>query len=130
MQQNTAPLESSEFVKAGVALKGIIDAGSALLNDGQNILTPQPKDDLFIPAGDGETVISGPYGSFSMNPGDDILAMPGIRQATAGGSDTAAIIAALQGMSFHVSNVFDGDKIQSSLSIRQGQTLNNINQGY
>jgi hypothetical protein len=80
-------------------------------------------------SGGSGTVISGPYGSFSMHPGDDILAAPNIRNATAGGgSDTSAIIAALQGMSFHVTNVFDGDKIQSSLSIRQGQTLNNINQ--
>ena len=87
------------------------------------------KEDLFIPAGGSGTVISGPYGSFSMHPGDDILAAPNIRQATTGGgSDTSAIIAALQGMSFHVTNVFDGDKIQSNLSIRQGQTLNNINQ--
>jgi hypothetical protein len=55
--------------------------------------------------------------------------MPNIRQATAGGgSDASALIAALQGMSFHVTNVFDGDKIQSNLSIRQGQALNNINQ--
>jgi hypothetical protein len=87
------------------------------------------KEDLFIPAGGANTVISGPFGSFTMHPGDDILAAPNIRNATAGGgSDTSAIIAALQGMSFHVTNVFDGDKIQSSLSIRQGQTLNNINQ--
>jgi hypothetical protein len=127
MQQNAAPLESSEFVKFGVAVKGIVDAGSAFLNAGQNVL--KPGNDLFIPAGGSGTVISGPYGSFSMNPGDDILAAPNIRQATSGGgSDTAAIISALQGMTFHVTNTFDGDKIQSSLSIRQGQTLNNINQ--
>jgi adenosine/AMP kinase len=130
LQSNTSAVENNPIVKFGVAVKSAVDALTGASTDAQNILTPQPKNDLFIPAGDGETVISGPYGSFSMNPGDDILAMPGIRQATAGGSDTAAIIAALQGMSFHVSNVFDGDKIQSSLSIRQGQTLNNINQGY
>jgi len=27
-------------------------------------------------------------------------------------------------MSFHVTNTFDGDKIQSQLTIRQGQRLN------
>jgi hypothetical protein len=55
--------------------------------------------------------------------------MPNARAALASNSsDTSAIVAALQGMSFHVTNVFDGDKIQSNLSIRQGQALNNINQ--
>ena len=43
---------------------------------------------------------------------------------TPSGTDTAALIAALQGMSFHVTNTFDGDKIQSQLTIRQGQRLN------
>lgn len=81
--------------------------------------------DLFIPAGGSDTVISGPFGAFTMNPGDDILAAPGIREA--GGGGTSAVIAALSKMSFHVTNVFDGDKIKSSLEIRQGQTLNNIN---
>lgn len=83
------------------------------------------KQDLFIPAGGGNTVISGPFGAFTMNPGDDILAAPGIREA--GGGSTSAVIAALSKMSFHVTNVFDGDKIKSRLEIRQGQTLNNIN---
>ena len=84
------------------------------------------KDDLFIPAGSGDTVISGEFGAFTMNPGDDILAGPNIREAGNGGS-ASAVIAALSKMSFHVTNVFDGDKIKSSLEIRQGQTLNNIN---
>ena len=81
-------------------------------------------------------VVSGPLGSFELDPKDDILAMPNARDALAnnsattyasapaGGSDTAALIAALQGMSFHVTNTFDGDKIQSQLTIRQGQRLN------
>jgi hypothetical protein len=85
----------------------------------------KPGNDLFIPSNGGNTVISGPFGAFTMNPGDDILAAPNIREA-AGGS-TGALIAALSKMSFHVTNVFDGDKIKSQLEIRQGQTLNNIN---
>ena len=95
----------------------------------------QKVDDVFIPAG-GDDVISGPLGSFSLDPKDDIIAMPNAREAlanqgsttpnntTTGGTDTAALIAALQGMSFHVTNTFDGDKIQSQLTIRQGQRLN------
>jgi hypothetical protein len=83
-------------------------------------------DDIFIPAG-GSNVISGPLGSFELNSKDDIIAMPNARAALAnnGGGDVSAIIAALNGMSFHVTNIFDGDKIQSSLQIRQGQRLNN-----
>jgi len=93
------------------------------------------KDDVFIPASGGN-VISGAFGSFELNPKDDILAMPNARDAisnqgsttsnitTQGGTDTAALIAALQAMSFHVTNTFDGDKIQSQLTIRQGQRLN------
>jgi hypothetical protein len=132
LQSETGPMENSELMKIIVPLKGVMSAlgafGDGIMSIGSGTT---PAKDLFIPAGGDGTVISGPYGSFSMAPGDDILAAPGIRQATSGGgSDTSAIIAALQGMSFHVSNVFDGDKIQSSLSIRQGQTLNNINQGY
>ena len=104
-------------------------------------------DDVFIPASGGN-VISGAFGSFELNPKDDILAMPNARDAisnqdapnardaisnqgsitnnitTQGGTDTAALIAALQAMSFHVTNTFDGDKIQSQLTIRQGQRLN------
>jgi len=87
--------------------------------------------DLFIPASSGGTVVSGPFGSFALNERDDVLAAPNIRNATAGGSNTtaiaAAIVSALQGMSFHVSNVFDGDKIQSALQIRRGQAMNNLN---
>lgn len=93
------------------------------------------KNDVFIPASGGN-VISGAFGSFELNPKDDILAMPNARDAisnqgsttsnitTQGGTDTAALIAALQAMSFHVTNTFDGDKIQSQLTIRQGQRLN------
>ena len=96
---------------------------------------PVSKQDVFIPASGGN-VISGPLGSFSLDPKDDIIAMPNAREAlanqgsttpnntTPGVSDTAALIAALQGMSFHVTNTFDGDKIQSQLTIRQGQRLN------
>jgi hypothetical protein len=116
---------------AGGSTLGFAKSGYETITSGKGQEMPKDerKDDLFIPAGGSGTVISGPYGSFAMNPGDDILAMPNIRQATAGGgSDASALIAALQGMSFHVTNVFDGDKIQSNLSIRQGQTLNNINQ--
>ena len=86
-----------------------------------------PKKDVFIPASSGETIVSGPFGAFSLDGRDDVLAAPNIRQATAGGGDTSAVIAALKGMSFHVTNVFDGDKIRSSLQIRQGQQLNNTN---
>jgi hypothetical protein len=85
------------------------------------------KSDVFIPAGGASSIISGPKGSFSLDPDDDIIAMPNARNALAnrGGGDTAAVIAALKGMAFHVTNVFDGDKIRSSLQIRQGQQLNN-----
>lgn len=100
---------------------GNVDSSQAL---GQPI-TATSKNDLFIPASSGDTMISGPFGAFTMNPGDDILAAPNIREAAGGG--TAALVAALSKMSFHVTNVFDGDKINSSLTIRQGQTLNNIN---
>lgn len=132
-------LANSTVATTGYAVKKTYESGKSVgdaAQTEQNITSlnaggkgMKSGEDLFIPAGGSGTVISGPYGSFSMHPGDDILAAPNIRNATAaGGSDTSAIIAALQGMSFHVTNVFDGDKIQSSLSIRQGQTLNNINQ--
>jgi hypothetical protein len=97
--------------------------------------TSTTVNDVFIPASGGN-VISGAFGSFELNPKDDILAMPNARDAisnqgstttnntTPGGTDTAALIAALQAMSFHVTNTFDGDKIQSQLTIRQGQRLN------
>jgi hypothetical protein len=86
-----------------------------------------PKKDVFIPASSGKTIVSGPFGAFSLDGRDDVLAAPNIRQATTGGGDTSTVIAALKGMSFHVTNVFDGDKIRSSLQIRQGQQLNNTN---
>jgi hypothetical protein len=103
------------------AVTGLGSTEAATVSDS---LGKQSKNDLFIPAGSGDTMISGPFGSFTMNPGDDILAAPNIRQS---GGGTSAIIAALSKMSFHVTNVFDGDKIKSQLEIRQGQTLNNIN---
>jgi hypothetical protein len=107
----------------------LLKPGSTETSDGASIgqvNTAAPTgNDLFIPAGGANTVISGPFGAFTMNPGDDILAAPGIREA--GGGGASAVIAALSKMSFHVTNVFDGDKIKSSLEIRQGQTLNNIN---
>ena len=91
--------------------------------------TAKSVTDVFIPAGGASSVITGPKGSFSLDPDDDIIGMPNARNALAnkGGGDTAAVIAALKGMSFHVTNVFDGDKIRSSLQIRQGQQLNNTN---
>lgn len=127
-----AALSDSTFVtsmKALVSTYGTVkDAITGLgKNEAATVsdsLGKQSKNDLFIPAGSGDTMISGPFGSFTMNPGDDILAAPNIRQS---GGSTSAIIAALSKMSFHVTNVFDGDKIKSQLEIRQGQTLNNIN---
>jgi hypothetical protein len=95
-------------------------------------LGPTPKDDVFIPASNG-TVVSGPFGSFALDPRDDVLAMPGIREATApksnvsGDAIASAVADALKGMSFHVTNVFDGRKIKSALEILDRSTLNNIN---
>jgi hypothetical protein len=105
-------------------LWNVVSSGGA--TTGISTTTTQPRSDLFIPASGADTVISGPFGAFTMNPGDDILAAPNIREA-AGGGGTSALVAALSKMSFHVTNVFDGDKIKSQLEIRQGQTLNNIN---
>lgn len=86
--------------------------------------------DLFIPAGGANTVVSGPFGSFALDSRDDVLAAPNLRGATGGGSDAGAIASAvataLQGMSFQVTNVFDGDKISSRLQIRKGQAMNNL----
>lgn len=109
------------FIKS---LSNPADAGPGV----QNNAAVTPKKDVFIPAGGANTIISGPKGSFSLDPDDDIIAMPNARAALAnrGGTDTSAIVDALKGMSFHVTNVFDGDKIQSRLTIRQGQKLNNI----
>lgn len=104
----------------------MLKPGGASQLSGESIGQMQTGKDLFIPADSGNTVISGEFGAFTMHPGDDILAAPNIREASGGGS-SAAVVAALSKMSFHVTNVFDGDKIKSSLEIRQGQTLNNIN---
>ena len=122
-------LSTSDFIKQLIGLGGTLSSFRELLNS-MKTSTAGPGEsekvgDLFIPA-NGSSIITGEYGSFTTTPGDDILAGPGIREATNGGS-TAAVIAALSKMSFHVTNVFDGDKIKSSLEIRQGQTLNNIN---
>ena len=112
-------------------ISGFIDSLSNPADAGpgvQNVAPGTSVKDVFIPAGGPNNIISGPKGSFSLDPDDDIIAMPNARAAIAnkGGGDSAAIIAALQAMSFHVTNIFDGDKIQSRLSIRQGQQLNNI----
>ena len=127
-------LSKSDFIKtlqAGYLAYQTADAFISGVSGGTTQATVsntlgETKNDLFIPANGGNTVISGPFGAFTMNPGDDILAAPNIREA-AGGGGTGALIAALSKMSFHVTNVFDGDKIKSQLEIRQGQTLNNIN---
>ena len=139
----TSELGNSEFMKNLAGAGGIAVAIKALY---ESVKSYTPGDyegsqvaldvkDIFIPAGD-NNVITGPLGSFSLDPKDDILAMPNAREAlanqgsttpnntTPGGTDTAALVAALQGMSFHVTNTFDGDKIQSQLTIRQGQRLN------
>lgn len=129
-----AALNDAKFVKELIGIGGLIATLQSLINPSGALTTTGPgevttattkQNDLFIPAAGGNTVISGPFGAFTMNPGDDILAAPGIREA--GGGSTSAVIAALSKMSFHVTNVFDGDKIKSRLEIRQGQTLNNIN---
>lgn len=90
--------------------------------------TLQQSDDLFIPATSGN-IISGPLGSFALNPKDDILAAPNIRNTVNGDSSgvASAVVSALKGMSFHVTNVFDGQKVKSSLTILDQSTLNNTN---
>jgi hypothetical protein len=129
-------LNNSDVIEKLIGASGFFSTVSAFIDNIKN--TPKtgpgyqdlaiPKEDVFIPAGGSNTVVSGPKGSFSLDPDDDVIAMPNARNALANsrGGDASAIIAALQGMSFHVTNVFDGDRIQSSLSIRQGQKLNNI----
>ena len=115
------------------------DLGSTLTTaeGGQSIpLGTTPQKDVFIPAANG-TVVSGPFGSFALDPKDDVLAMPGIREATRpqGGMNTDAMASvvsnaiqtALKGMSFHVTNNFDGKKIKSALMILDQSSLNNIN---
>jgi hypothetical protein len=136
-------LNNSETIEALIGIGGVFATADSLVKSLSGGLTgeapkgysTEKKSDVFIPASGGN-VISGAFGSFELNPKDDILAMPNARDALAnnntttntsvssGGSDTAALIAALQGMSFHVTNTFDGDKIQSQLTIRQGQRLN------
>jgi hypothetical protein len=135
--------ENSDFVKfvfgAGGFVKTIKDAfdlittGTVAGSKGSigesagGVVTSE--EDIFIPGSGTGNIVRGPKGSFALDPDDDIIAMPNARQALAnrGGGDTSAVIAALKGMSFHVTNVFDGDKIRSSLQIRQGQQLNNTN---
>lgn len=95
-------------------------------------LSTTPKQDVFIPASAG-TVVSGPFGSFALDSRDDVLAMPGIRDAVGSGGNVSgesigsAVAAALKGMSFHVTNVFDGQKIRSSLQILDNSVMNNTN---
>jgi len=132
-------LKDSEVIKVLLGAGGVIATIDAFITNLKTLATAGPGEtittgdgttskqmnDLFIPAG-GKNYVSGPLGSFELNPKDDIIAMPNARSAVASkrGSDTAAIVAALQAMSFHVTNIFDGDKIQSQLTIRQGQRLN------
>ena len=144
-----AALDSSTLVEALMGVGGLIGTLQTFLTslkaggkgttggpgETVNLNKTDEAGDLFVPASGGN-VISGAFGSFELDPRDDILAMPNARDAisnqgsttsnitTQGGTDTAALIAALQAMSFHVTNTFDGDKIQSQLTIRQGQRLN------
>jgi hypothetical protein len=137
-------------VKTYETSKAVADAATkpGTTTTSLDVVDAPAKKDVFIPASSGQTIVSGDFGAFTLDGRDDILAAPNIRNATAGGgsdmsalvaalseirpttggNDVSALISALSGMSFHVTNVFDGDKIQSNLSIRQGQTLNNINQ--
>ena len=122
---------SGGFLKTLKDAFGLISAGSIEGSKGSIGETAgvvgTSEGDIFIPGGGTGNIVRGPKGSFALDPDDDIIAMPNARQALAnrGGGDTAAVIAALKGMAFHVTNVFDGDKIRSSLQIRQGQQLNN-----
>ena len=136
--------EKSDFVKfvfgAGGFVKTIKDAFDLIttgniagskgsIGESTGTTAATTEGDIFIPGSGTGNIVRGPKGSFALDPDDDIIAMPNARQALAnrGGGDTSAVIAALKGMSFHVTNVFDGDKIRSSLQIRQGQQLNNTN---
>jgi hypothetical protein len=137
-------LNNSETIEALIGIGGVFTTADSLVKSLSSGLTgeapkgysTEKKSDVFIPASGG-SVVSGAFGSFELDPRDDILALPNARDALAnnsattntsapaGGPDTAALIAAaLQGMSFNVTNTFDGDKIQSQLTIRQGQRLN------
>lgn len=108
----------------------LIKKGGGGTDYGSSLGESKSAGDLFIPAGGANTVVSGPFGSFALDSRDDVLAAPNIRGATGGGADAGAIASAvasaLQGMSFQVTNVFDGDKIASRLQIRKGQAMNNL----
>lgn len=61
--------------------------------------------DVFIPASTGNTIVSGPKGSFRLDKDDDVLAMPGVRDALANSNTStsndmikfaAMIVAAIQ----------------------------------
>jgi hypothetical protein len=65
----------------------------------------QTKEDVFIPASAGNTIVSGPKGSFRLDKDDDVLAMPGVRDALANSNTStsndmikfaAMIVAAIQ----------------------------------
>lgn len=108
-------------------LKFATDSSNLTNAKGSENLGLKKTEDLFIPATSGN-VISGPLGSFALNPKDDILAAPGIRNMAGDSSGVAsAVVNALKGMSFHVTNVFDGQKVKSSLAILDQATLNNTN---
>lgn len=117
---------AAEVVNFATSPSNVLTRGQT----GENLI-PQTTDDLFMPASAG-TVITGPLGSFALNSKDDVLAMPGIGRAVGGAgggggeSIGSAVASALKGMSFHVTNVFDGQKIRSSLQILDQSTLNNI----
>lgn len=108
----------------------LLKGGGAGTDYGAALGNSKSARDLFIPAGGANTVVSGPFGSFALDGRDDVLAAPNIRGAAGGGADAGAIASAvataLQGMSFQVTNVFDGDKIASRLQIRKGQAMNNL----
>ena len=134
----TTALNDSTMLKALMGAGGFFSAASDFITSLKTMKTDVPgvvtttttaEQDIFIPGAGTGNIVRGPKGSFALDPDDDIIAMPNARNALAnrGGGDTSAVIAALKGMSFHVTNVFDGDKIRSSLQIRQGQQLNNTN---
>ena len=65
----------------------------------------ESKQDVFIPASTGNTIVSGPKGSFRLDKDDDVLAMPGVRDALANSNTStsndmikfaAMIVAAIQ----------------------------------
>jgi hypothetical protein len=122
---------AGSVVKSFTDIYALLKGGSTGDTNFDAALGENKKSDVFIPAGGDSTVVSGPFGSFTLDKRDDVLAAPDIRDAVTGGGGNAtaiasAIVSALQGMSFHVNNVFDGDKIASSLQIRRGQNMNNL----